>query len=303
MRQLATGESSNTCLVCDAPLSSIQRHQGVVLCGPRCRGAYSRFLPGQVCRTCGRPLKPEGLAGGLCVGKDCRLKLAEKQAREKEERERKARETVARLIHERATAPGISDLYPLAIIPSNPLEIVSVDQERKRALARHLEGVLSELTLVDATTEPPPPLYRSIARSRALLTVLGGACSLCGGDCCRRGGDRAYLDVATLLRYQRDHPGTGPRDVLDAYLGKVGETVYAGSCIYHQTRGCALPRDMRSDTCNRYFCEELKAFEREISNADTPRVFFAAGSGEVIRAAGFVDENGVRPVSVLVEGP
>ncbi len=301
MRELTAAESTKTCLVCDVPLSSLQRHQRVVLCGARCRGAYSRLLPGQVCVYCGRPLKNEGLAGGLCVGKDCRLRFAERQTREREERERQAREDVARRIHEAAVSSEQSGQFPLAIIPANPLQIVPVDPERKQLLRDHIECVLGELTLGDPK-EPPPYALKHVVRSEAMLNVLGNACSLCGGDCCRRGANRAYLDVHTFRRYLDQHPEAGPADVVAAYLGKVGETGYAGSCIYHRPDGCALPREMRSLTCNQYFCDELKAFERDADGTE-PRGFFVAGRAGAVRAAGFVDDDGVRTVPVQVEPP
>ena len=303
MRELATNESTKTCLVCDAPLSSLQRHQRVVLCGPRCRAAYSRLLPGQVCRFCGRPLSREGLAAGLCVGKDCRLKLAEKQRLEKEKREQEAVEAAARALHERATGREFASIYPLTIIPSNPLQTGPLPDERRRALSDHITGVLNELAIVDGSEPPPPrisiPSPTSPPPSPALKAVLSGACAVCRGSCCRGGVEKAYLDTKTLHRYRGDHPEATPREILGAYLDKLGETTYISSCVYHQPGGCGLPREMRSDTCNNYFCPELKEFEREAP--EIPRAFFVAGREGKVNAAGFVDEDGVRPIEVPVD--
>jgi hypothetical protein len=56
---------------------------------------------------------------------------------------------------------------------------------------------------------------------------------------------------------------------------------------------------MRSDTCNNYYCPELKAFA---PNAiDPPRAFFAAGSADAVQAAGFVEENQLRRLDRAVD--
>lgn len=300
MPDVATLESTTSCLVCNRPLSVLDRRQNIKLCSVRCRAEYSRFLPGQTCGYCGRPLRPAELAAKLCEGTDCRLKSAEKQVREQERLEREERDAAARIIHEKAVGNESAD-YPLTIIPSNALRIVDLDIERRQALSDHIESILNAMNVVDGTEPVPGPLPTLVPPSPELLKLLAGACSLCRGDCCRRGGERAYIDTQTIRRYQCDHPESTPREILAAYLGRVGTRVYAGSCIYHQPDGCALPRDMRSDTCNRYYCPELKAFQQDASEWKTDRAFFAAGSLGVVRAAGFVDQDGVRPVSVAIE--
>ena len=46
------------------------------------------------------------------------------------------------------------------------------------------------------------------------------------------------------------------------YLGKLGGTTYRGSCIYHGAAGCELPREMRSDTCNGFYCADLARLDQ-----------------------------------------
>ncbi len=228
------------------------------------------------------------------------MKSAEKHVREKERLEREERAAAARFIHEKAVESESID-YPLTIIPSNALRIVDLDMERCQALSDHIESILDAMTIVDGKEPLPGPLPTVVPLAPELLNLLAGACSLCRGDCCRRGGENAYLDAPTIRRYQCDHPDSTPREILAAYLGRVGGRVYAGSCIYHQHDGCALPRDMRSDTCNRYYCTELKAFQQDASESKTDRAFFVAGSRGVVGAAGFVDQDGVRTVSVAIK--
>src|SRR5208337_492465 len=79
--------------------------------------------------------------------------------------------------------------------------------------------------------------------SPEVQAVLNGACALCRGFCCGSGGDHAYLTVATIRRYMAKHLEQGPEEVLAAYLGRIRNDTVAGSCIFHQSGGCGLPRE------------------------------------------------------------
>lgn len=46
------------------------------------------------------------------------------------------------------------------------------------------------------------------------------------------------------------------------------------ACLYQTATGCAMPRERRSDICNRYACDELTAVQRE-SDADPSSAFLA----------------------------
>ncbi|MEP7281384.1 MAG: hypothetical protein ABI696_05340, partial [Rubrivivax sp.] len=90
---------------------------------------------------------------------------------------------------------------------------------------------------------------------------------LCGGGCCVRGGDTAYLTAGVLRRFMARHPALGPAEVLAAFLDRLADHTEAGSCINHSSKGCTLPRDMRSEACNNYGCDALKAVHPEASGA------------------------------------
>jgi hypothetical protein len=44
----------------------------------------------------------------------------------------------------------------------------------------------------------------------------------------------------------------------------------AGSCINHGATGCSLPREMRSDTCNDYFCNPMRAWQARCASGERP---------------------------------
>ena len=93
-------------------------------------------------------------------------------------------------------------------------------------------------------------------------------------------------------------PRAAPARVLAAYLARVENKTYKGSCIYHGPRGCALPREMRSGTCIRYFCAGLKDFRRELYDPDPVRGFFVSTDCGTIYKASFIDEDAAHAVPV-----
>jgi hypothetical protein len=301
--QPPSGRSTRTCLVCDLDLSSVQRLQRELFCGSQCRANYTRLTPNQVCRFCGRPLRPDRLASGICSGKECQLQFAVKIDEDNRQSEREAIKAASEAVYEQVSRRESTAGYPLAIIPYNPRPLGPLAADRRQALGEHIAGLLDALVLDDATRQDPssdsPSAVTTPQRSPALLSVFSAACSICQGHCCRTGGDQAYLDTKTIDRYRRSHPEASPMDVLAAYLTLVGDTTYVGSCVYHQADGCSLPRAMRSDTCNRFYCSDLLAFEKNAD--DPPRAFFAAISEVAVQAAAFVTENQIRVVNPVVD--
>ena len=112
------------------------------------------------------------------------------------------------------------------------------------------------------------------------------ACALCQGLCCRRGGDHAFLDVATIRHYMSEHPAQGPAEVLDAYLSRLGDRTYEGSCVCHGEQGCVLDGDMRADLCTSFECRTLGRLREDCGGQGPHRVFLAAmDEGEIVRFA------------------
>src|SRR5262249_14417493 len=113
--------------------------------------------------------------------------------------------------------------------------------------------------------------------------VLSRACAQCKGFCCRDGGNFAYLTVDTIRRYMEAHPGVRPREVLAAYLAHLGNKTFRGSCVYHGPDGCTLPRSMRGDTCNDFFCDGLRGFRHNLPGTGPARGFFVSTNDHGIR--------------------
>jgi hypothetical protein len=100
------------------------------------------------------------------------------------------------------------------------------------------------------------------AGARAATTAdtpgAAAACAVCGGHCCRKGGDSGYLDADDFVRIRRLFPHFTDRQIEAAYVAAVADETYQGSCIFHSTKGCSLPRALRSRLCLAYYCLGLK---------------------------------------------
>lgn len=84
-------------------------------------------------------------------------------------------------------------------------------------------------------------------------------CAACQGGCCTRGGfNGAYLTVQTARRLLDEHPEWTASDLVEAWASRLPAVSIADSCPNQTSEGCALPRELRSKTCNGFYCESLK---------------------------------------------
>jgi hypothetical protein len=194
--------------------------------------------------------------------------------------------------------------YPLAVLPRGPQGLEPLTLERRQRYRAHLDAIVAEAgcgedgdtTVAQAPAidaGPPMPLAAQL-------------CTLCRGGCCSGGGDRAYLTAATIRRFMRLHPELRPDEIAPAYVDRLGDLAAAGSCINHGDAGCSLPREMRSDTCNDYFCTAMLAWQARCASEHPPGAFVVQrrldnwnrdriDQPNDVVGAGIVTETGRRP--------
>lgn len=146
----------------------------------------------------------------------------------------------------------------LVVLPAMKVRMEPVTRARKDQLAASIEAEFD--ARIDRTKVPKTPTSLDDA---SLLAV----CSTCRGACCKSGENHAYLTRAVLSRVKAEQRMANEASLLEAYLARVPKAARQGSCIYHGAQGCALPRSMRSETCNRYLCYPLKQLGRDFSSA------------------------------------
>lgn len=190
-----------------------------------------------------------------------RLRRAERNARDDLEHE-SIRDAACR--KGRLPASG----HPLLVLPSGPRALEPLTPQRRNRYREHLEAMIAAAGPRegdDAATGHDA----SIAAGPA-VPLAAQLCTLCGGGCCSRGGDKAYLNEATIRRFMRLRPDLPPEELAEAYLALLPDETVAGSCINHTATGCSLPRDMRSDTCNDYFCSPMRSWQSRCTHGERP---------------------------------
>lgn len=257
---------AGTCTICGAETRAPAAGPDVV-----CESAHCRVLLGRRAH-----MSPDAFRFVVGMRRRQRRDLAEhaeaQRLRLAERREREALE------HEaiRDAACREQDLpassYPLLVLPSGPRAFEPLTPQRRQRYREHLAAIIAEAGCGedgDAAIAETPAI--DAAPPMPLATQL---CTLCRGGCCSGGHDRAYLTAATIRRFMRLRPELRPDEIAEAYLDRLGDQTVAGSCINHGGTGCSLPREMRSDTCNDYFCNPMRAWQARCASGEPPRGAF-----------------------------
>jgi hypothetical protein len=295
------------CLMCRTPLLPHGAGSDPVCDSPICRAADAALAANGTCRVCGRPLAPADRAGRACPTPACRrafIASCQRAFLAERDRQAAARKSAlldqARAVRDRAAADaGVADpaSFPPAVVPANTARVTNLPDRRKRAFRDALMRLIGRATIgggVPAAADPDPEPMPDLPAATA--AALGRACAVCRGYCCRLGGDHAFLTEATVRRVLAANPGLRPRDLLAAYLDRLGPKTFPRACVFQRADGCALPRELRSDTCNRYLCDELAEFRRGLPAAGPVRRFVAAVHSDTVHTAAFIDEADVRLV-------
>ena len=151
------------------------------------------------------------------------------------------------------------------VLPAGPRRTQQMRQQRRAAYQVHLKTILAEAR--QHSTAPAVPAGAPAVEPAITSTLPGRLCGLCGGGCCTRGADHAYLKVDTVRGLLEQHPALSDQEIIAAYLELLPARSKEGSCINHTSTGCALPRQLRSAVCNRYACESLGKLQHALQGA------------------------------------
>lgn len=220
--------------------------------------------------------------------------------------------------HELAAADGRA--LPVILLPANTRRITALPNESRSAFIDKLRGVLEE-TFAQPVRDNDAPMSEAehSARSDAgtpratlpeqspnaigaqvknLSDVLGASCATCMGECCNSGGTHAFLQVESLtrVRAQLEQDGIATtRDSLETlYASYLPAQHYRESCVYHTRSGCALPRAMRSNLCNRYVCGSLSQLTRAMESEGVAEAYVGAADSTRLRRVAHVSRDGAR---------
>jgi len=149
------------------------------------------------------------------------------------------------------------DKAVLVIVPGVDAELVEVPEERIEKLRSHLE---SRMTAAENEIRNPlncealAAMHEDRDEHEACALPVINACSTCRGQCCTQGGEHAFLNRDFLAWRLLNEPDQTPQSLIDDYITRLPSHALAGSCLYHTTTGCVLPRQIRSSTCNEFVC-------------------------------------------------
>lgn len=169
--------------------------------------------------------------------------------------------------------------FLIGVLPANELEVEAAAPDRIERFLERLRGILGAARSVPSAANRPAtgPEEPPLALQRA-------ACGVCRGRCCRAGGDHAYLDEESLARILAAEPSRSEEELLAQYRHFAPARAYLGACLFQAEDGCGLPRALRSDTCNRHLCGELRTLHAELLASDARELGLgAAADGVLVR--------------------
>lgn len=173
--------------------------------------------------------------------------------------------------HKHQVRTQVADLLGLAgpekvhvvVLPAMEVRMEPVTLSQKAQLGASIEAEFYARKERTKVPQTPTPLDDA-----SLLAV----CTTCRGTCCKAGENHAFLTRTVLSRVKKEQRIATDASLLAAYLDRVPKAAREGSCIYHGAQGCALPRAMRSETCNRFLCYPLKQLGRDFSRTGYAQV-------------------------------
>lgn len=282
--------SQKTCAICATPLNALQARSGFLCGNLLCAWKYNTVPEAQRCTVCHRALAASEMAQRTCSDLACRRTwtvdnyLAHCRIRDQFQKEK-----ATELRDQCAPGAGLPEgpEFIVIVVPyNNAIDSDLPDLRRERFRANLVRVILEAMALRDAQASESaeglsaPDYWQTIRPaveppSPEMGAVMISACMACRGHCCSRGGEHAYLDRNTMLRYLQGHPEASADDVVELYLSHLVSRTMTDGCVYQHADGCVLPRALRSDTCNRYFCGGLKELQNRLSPETSLRVFFA----------------------------
>lgn len=212
-----------------------------------------------------------------------------------------------------ARTPGAPEA-PVVLLPANTRGLVPLPDEARARFRAHLEAGIADafaLPLRDNTAAMSAQeageradAGETASRDPGLPAhMVYASCATCRGDCCTAGGTRAFLKADSFVRVRAQRvtlgfPDESPAAIAALYLDALPLMHYEGSCVFHGRTGCALPRALRANLCNRYQCGELTQLSRALAGSGAVSAYVGAASGERLERMALIGAGGVVDVAM-----
>ena len=291
----SVGQSVTACVMCGAPLPAWRPSGGVVCLSQRCAAQHAALLPTFKCVQCTRPLTTTERANGYCDNPACRDAVMRERRAAAQKLEADLIERLERRREETASDHGIADAqqatYRLAILPYNE-DVVSVLPAQRRTLHEaHLREQLARARVRRAAA-PNEAIREAVEMSEqsssptqlAESQLLHAACASCRGECCRVGGDKAFISDETLVGVLQRLPTLDDDAIVAHYMQHIGTHTMTRGCVYQSERGCTLAPELRAEICHSFYCTGLRMLKGTYAEGNPVRAHFVhLRRGEVTR--------------------
>lgn len=239
------------------------------------------------CSVCSQPLNVHQVVrGGVCESAACRGTAARRAIERRDAETATAHESIAKAHLPRLLAQSSlqeSDVSLLAI-PAVVAALSVPSMERRERFRESVSAAVAAAGTTSAETQDAPTGEPGNAAVRS------AACGLCRGECCRYGGDTAYIDEGVVRRVRVLNPALDDAALVAMFTGAIPDRTVEGSCILHGETGCALPREHRSHVCSNFYCRPIWGWERNSAPSRARAVaVFALHEKTVVRSM-LVDE-------------
>jgi len=236
------------------------------------------------CSVCSKTLNVHQVVrGGICDSTSCRATAAKRSIVRQYAEQKALQESIARKHLPSLLANSHLSEADIALIalPGSVAPLRPPPPERRERFRESVTAAVAASSTPDHEAMQPIPE----ADSAPPAATPNAACGACRGLCCRNGGDKAYVDDSTVQRVRALRPGLSDADIIALYMNAIPERIVENSCILHGEQGCALPRELRSNVCNNFYCRPVRDWEREAVRTGTrPTAIFVLHDDQVIRS-------------------
>jgi hypothetical protein len=201
---------------------------------------------------------------------------------------------------------------PVVLLPANTRALVPLPRASAEAFLAHLDTALAQafaqplrdnlLTMTTEEASARADAGETASWDPALsLGLVAAACGTCRGSCCTAGGTHAFLKADSLIRVRAHRAPTlpdTPSAIRALYVDALPARHYRDSCVFHTTGGCALPRGIRSNLCNRYQCGGLTQLSRALADSGGTESYVAAADSSRLRRMARISDAGAHPIAI-----
>lgn len=230
-----------------------------------------------------------------------------------------AEQIAARDVVRQSKSDGVvGHALPVILLPANTRGTELLPESSRDDFLSRLRAAIAVVFLepvrhnsdpmsLEAAAARDNALEHSVAADEApaaseLPAMLGASCATCRGECCTAGGTHAFLREDSLVRVRAqlaaDGTPTTAASLEALYASHLPVRHYRGSCVFHTTAACALPRGLRSNLCNRYLCGGLTQLTRALAATTQHAAYVAAADSVHLRRMAYLKPAGARSISL-----